>query len=91
MKKRLLLQAIKAGKKDLIQHSWINPIEANKKVDDRIAWKSFRELTKRKWSSAFVEVVEDATSENKFTYVIAVTKLTGDKTDKNLWAHNSNF
>ncbi|MCY3726284.1 MAG: hypothetical protein OXF95_06595 [Rhodobacteraceae bacterium] len=68
--------------------SWINAIETNKEVNGRIAWKSFRELTKPKWSSAFVNAVEEVTGENKFTYVIAVTKLTGDKT---IWEQNSNF
>ena len=53
-------------------------------VNDKIrrgrkAWQAFRELTVPKWSEAFVRAVKDATGSDRFTYVTAVTRLSGDK------------
>lgn len=45
----------------------------------RKAWQAFRELTVPKWSEAFVKAVKDATGSDQFTYVTAVTRLSGDK------------
>lgn len=45
---------------------------------DRV-WKRFRELTTPKWSEAFIKAVKDATGTDNFTYVTAVTRLTGEK------------
>lgn len=45
----------------------------------RKAWQAFRELTVPKWSEAFVKAVKDATGSDRFTYVTAVTRLSGDK------------
>lgn len=55
----------------------IAEIEENKFVAGKEAWKRFRELVKPKWSEAFVSAIEDATGQRSFTYVTAVTKLTG--------------
>lgn len=38
----------------------------------------FRELWIPKWSKAFVAAIEDLTSQNEFTYYLAVTRLKGD-------------
>ncbi|MEQ8694467.1 MAG: hypothetical protein RIC85_03965 [Gammaproteobacteria bacterium] len=45
----------------------------------RKAWQAFRELTVPKWSEAFVKTVKDATGTDRFTYVTAVARLSGDK------------
>jgi hypothetical protein len=45
----------------------------------RKAWQAFRELTVPKWSEAFLKAVKDATGSDSFTYVTAVTRLSGDK------------
>lgn len=57
----------------------INEIEKNKRVSGREAWQAFRELTKPKWSDAFIDAVEDATGSRTFTYVLAVTVIWGDR------------
>ncbi len=54
-------------------------ILAEKVVRGRAAWKSFRELVKPKWSEAFRQAISDATGEQEFTYVLAVTKIVGGK------------
>lgn len=59
--------------------SEIAAIEKGKVVRGRQAWKAFRELTVPKWSEAFVRTVRDATGTDRFTYVLAVAKLVGDR------------
>lgn len=54
-------------------------IEEKRVVRGRDAWKSFRELVVPKWSEAFISAVQAATGTNEFTYVLAVTKVNGDK------------
>ena len=54
----------------------------------RKAWQGFRELIVPKWSEAFVKTVKDATGEDRFTYVTAVTRLVGDK---NVWENHQPF
>ena len=53
-------------------------IEGDKKVAGRQAWRSFRELVKRKWADGLVNEVQRLTGSTQFTYVTAVTKLRGD-------------
>ena len=65
--------------------SGFNPVaELDAIVNDKVrrgrpAWKAYRELTSPKWSEAFVTAVKDSTGENRFTYITAVTRLTGDR------------
>ena len=54
----------------------------------RSAWKAFRELTSSKWSEALVSAVRDATGEDRFTYITAVTRLTGDRA---VWENHRPF
>lgn len=63
-------------------------IKDKKIVRGREAWKSFRELVIPKWSDAFVSAVESATGQREFTYVLAVTKVVGDKT---IWETSPEF
>lgn len=63
-------------------------IKDKKIVRGREAWKSFRELVIPKWSDAFVSAVDSATGQREFTYVLAVTKVVGDKT---IWETNPEF
>jgi hypothetical protein len=67
---------------------WLDAIEKQKKISGRDAWKSFRELVAPKWSEAFVDAVRAATGTDKFTYVIAVAHVVGDRT---LWEQNTKF
>ena len=59
--------------------SVLDAIKHDKKVGGREAWKAFRELTVRKWSEAFVTAVREATGTDRFTYVLAVAKVVGDR------------
>lgn len=54
----------------------------------RQAWQAFRELTIPKWSEAFVDAVYDATGTKQFTYVLAVTRLRGDRI---VWEQEQRF
>lgn len=58
--------------------SEIDAIENNKTLRGREAWKGFRELTIPKWSEAFVKTIGDTTGTQRFTYVLAVSRLRGD-------------
>lgn len=68
--------------------SEIKHIRENKKIRGREAWKSFRELVVPKWSEAFVTAIEAATGSKQFTYITAVTKVVGDKSD---WENCQDF
>ena len=57
----------------------LEEIAKDKTVSGRKAWQAFRELTKPKWSEAFVTAVETATGSRKFTYILAVTAILGDR------------
>ena len=63
-------------------------IEQKKIIRGREAWKSFRELVVSKWSEAFLTAVEAATGQREFTYVLAVTKVVGNKA---LWETAPSF
>lgn len=58
---------------------WIESIESGKKINGRLAWKSFRELSKDKWAEAFLHEVRKLTGADAFTYVTAVTDLKGER------------
>ena len=66
----------------------IDAIQNNKKVGGREAWKFFRELTKPKWTEAFLKAIKDATGETRFTYVTAITHLRGNK---DVWENHAPF
>lgn len=63
-------------------------IQENKFVSGKDAWRRFRELVVPKWSEAFIATVEASTGQREFTYVLAVTKIVGDK---DLWESNLAF
>jgi hypothetical protein len=54
-------------------------MRGEKKQPKRATWRHFRELWVPKWSLAFHHAVHEATGEAVFTYVVAVTRLTGSK------------
>jgi hypothetical protein len=67
---------------------WIDAIQHHKKINGREAWKSFRELVAPKWSEAFIDAVRTATGTDRFTYVVAVAHVIGDKA---VWENNAAF
>lgn len=50
----------------------------------RESWKRFRELVSDKWMESFLHTVERETGQRDFTYTIAVTRMTGHSTDRQL-------
>lgn len=60
-----LASAIAASEKDKLRRG-------------RKAWQTFRELTVQKWSEAFTRAIHDATGTDRFTYILAIAKLSGD-------------
>jgi len=59
----------------------IRAIEGGKRREGREAWRSFRELAKRKWADALVREVEKITGVQQFTHITAVTKLVGSSAE----------
>ncbi len=85
---RIMAVSCKSWQQGFRPSSIINAIESNKKMNGREAWQGFRELTKPKWSEAFVEEVERATGSRSFTYVTAVSKILGEK---HIWENYEPF
>jgi hypothetical protein len=63
-------------------------LELNKIRSGRESWRFFRELMRPKWSEAFRNAVFRETGGRSFTYVTAVTRLSGDRTQ---WEQNPRF
>lgn len=59
----------------------LDNLSHNKIVSGREAWRFYRELWVPKWSEAFREAVFQETGSRVFTYVTAVTRLSGDRAD----------
>src|SRR5258708_38927850 len=55
----------------------IELIEKNKRIAGRPAWKSFRELVKKKWADGLIAEIRRRTGSGEFTYITAVTLLKG--------------
>ncbi len=78
-KRKVIVVSCKSWQNGFSPASELDAILKNKKLRGREAWKAFRELTVSKWSEAFLKAIKDTTGTDRFTYVIAVTKLSGDK------------
>jgi hypothetical protein len=76
---RVVAVSCKSWQSGFNPNSKISEIEGNKTVSGREAWKGFREITKEKWTSAFIDKIEEITGTRKFTYVTAVTVVKGDR------------
>jgi hypothetical protein len=63
-------------------------LKENKTQSGREAWQFFRELMVPKWSEAFRAAVFRETGARRFTYVTAVTKLSGDRAE---WESHRQF
>ena len=72
-------------------YAQLSAILDNKKLGGRDAWKMYRELTCPKWSEAFLKAIKDATGEDLFTYVTAVTFMKGDTAGKAIWENHAPF
>jgi hypothetical protein len=56
-------------------------LKENKIHSGREAWRGFRELWVRKWSKAFCDKILLLTGSRRFTYVTAVTRMSGVKAE----------
>jgi len=63
-------------------------LEQNKIRSGRESWRFFRELMMPKWSEAFCEAVFRETGSRAFTYITAVTRLSGDHSE---WENHTRF
>ena len=63
-------------------------LEHDKIRSGRESWRFFRELMKPKWSQGFCDAVFRETGTRSFTYVTAVTRLSGDRVR---WETNRRF
>jgi hypothetical protein len=65
-----------------------------KQIDDdlegtnKLGKMRYRELTKPKWSEAFVQKVAELTGTHEFTYLLAVTLAKGDRS---IWEQSADF
>lgn len=67
---------------------WMESFARGQKRSGRETWKTFRELTSAKWAEAFCREVTRLSCSRSFTYVLAVTKLLGDRDE---WESNRQF
>ena len=77
--RKVMVVSCKSWQQGFNPASELNAIVNGNVRRGRKAWQAFRELTVPKWSEAFLKAVKDATGSDRFTYVTAVTKLSGDK------------
>ncbi len=66
----------------------LEELKQNKIVSGRESWRFFRELMVPKWSEGFRDTVLRETGLRAFTYVTAVTRLSGDRSE---WEQLSRF
>lgn len=60
---------------------WMESFAKGKRRSGRETWKTFRELTSPKWAESFCREVTRLSGSRSFTYVLAVTRLRGDRRD----------
>ncbi len=85
---KIMAVSCKSWQKGFNPASYLDKVKNDKKISGKVAWKSFRELTRPKWSEAFSEAVFKATGERSFTYVLAVSHCKGDKS---VWENEPSF
>ena len=86
--KRVVVVTCKSWQSGFSIETVTDEIEKDKKIGGKLAWKSFRELVKPKWSEAFCEKIYEQTGSKKFTYFTAVTKVSGARKS---WELNPGF
>lgn len=86
--RKVMVVSCKSWQQGFNPASELDAIVNDKVRRGRKAWQAFRELTVPKWSEAFVKTVKDTTGSDRFTYVTAVTRLSGDKS---IWESHEPF
>jgi hypothetical protein len=87
--KRVKVVSCKSWQSGFNITQWISGIKDGKRINGRIAWKTFRELADTKWADAFIDRIFELTGTRSFTYVLAVTKLL--KGDRSEWIEHEKF
>lgn len=77
--RKVLVVSCKSWQGGFNPASEIDAIENGQERRGREAWKSFRKLVVPKWSEAFVRAVREATGTDRFTHVVAVSRVVGDR------------
>lgn len=85
---KVMVVSCKSWQSGFNVRSRLAELEQEKKVSGRASWKAFRELMVNKWSEAFCEAVWRETGSRSFTYVTAVTRLSGERSD---WENHKGF
>jgi hypothetical protein len=85
---RVLAVSVKSWQTGFTVDRIMSEIESNKIVRGRPAQLSYRELTMEKWSRAYVNAIKQHTGTDRFTYLVAVTILKGDKSK---WENHQRF
>ena len=76
---RVKVVSCKAWQRGFNTSAELKKLQGLKSSGKKQGWRHFRELWIPKWSEAFRNEIEALTGESKFTYVIAVTRLAGDR------------
>jgi hypothetical protein len=76
---KVVVVSCKSWQSGFNPRSEISAIEQGKIRRGRQAWQAFRELTVPKWSEGFRFAVRQATGSERFTYLTAVARLSGDR------------
>ncbi|WP_439544001.1 hypothetical protein [Hyphomicrobium sp.] len=76
---KVIVVSCKSWQSGFNPRSEISAIESGKIRRGRQAWQAFRELTVPKWSEGFRRAVYEATASERFTYLTAVARLSGDR------------
>ncbi len=85
---RVVAVSCKSWQRGFNPRAELSAIQENKRIRGREAWRGFRELVKPKWSEAFIKAVVENTDSEQFTYVLAVTKVNGDRS---IWENCEQF
>ncbi|MBL7203842.1 MAG: hypothetical protein ISS63_05850 [Desulfobacteraceae bacterium] len=85
---RVMAVSCKSWQHGFNPESELRHIREERVIRGRDAWKSFRELTKQKWSEAFISIIQRETNSAQFTYVLAVARLKGDR---KVWENTPEF
>lgn len=77
--KRVMVVSCKSWQGGFRVAAKLQELTLNRRVSGRESWRYFRELMSPKWSEAYIQAVTDATGSSKFTYVLALTAVKGDR------------
>lgn len=89
-RERVIVVSCKSWQEGFDPIACLDCITNNKQFGGREAWRSFRELCRPKWSSAFMAAVEAASGSRQFTYWTAVTSLRREGR-RSEWEDNLDF